>query len=159
MDSIRAFLATGLLIAAFAAGAHGQQVDALADDRLSALEIVDERPPAPAVNTALAFTNTWGRPVKVRLEAFNHEGEAVGRAEIEVPARGLKYFWVSRLVQENDDRFVGWVAARTSLPVAASAILLGIGTTDLPVERLPSLNSDVSARRRYSVLFPLTAAF
>ena len=130
----------------------------------AALEAVSTHPAsiprsAATVNTALAFTNTWARPVKVRLEAFNQNGRNVGEGEIEVPPHGLKYFFVSRLVGATDPRFVGWVAARTTLPISATAILLGVGTTDLPVERLPSLNSDTSARHRYSILFPLTAAF
>jgi hypothetical protein len=152
-------LATGLLLGAFAGAARGQTVDAVADDRAKVLAEIEERPAIPAVNTALAFTNTWARPVKIRLEAFNQHGRRVGEAEFEVSPHGLKYFFVSRLVGAVDPRFVGWVAARTSLPVSATAILLGVGTTDLPVERLPSLNAEVSARHRYSLLFPLTAAF
>lgn len=156
---VRVMLATGLLLGALAAGAQGQTVDASNDDRGKVLALIEERPHLPAVNTALAFTNTWARPVKVRLEAYNQNGRNVGEGEIEVPPHGLKYFFVSRLVGASDPRFVGWVAARTTLPISATAILLGIGTTDLPVERLPSLNSETSARHRYSILFPLTAAF
>jgi hypothetical protein len=159
MDTMRALLASGLLIGALTVAAEGQTVDVAADDRAQVLDMLEERPPAPAVNTALAFTNTWPRAVKIRLEAFNQHGRNVGEAEFEVAPHGLKYFFVSRLVGANDPRFVGWVAARTSLPVAATAILLGVGTTDLPVERLPNLNSQVSARHRYSILFPLAAAF
>jgi hypothetical protein len=157
--NVRVMLATGLLFGALAAGSQAQTADANVDDRAKVLALIEERPQLPTVNTALAFTNTWARPVKVRLEAYNQNGRNVGEGEIEVPPHGLKYFFVSRLVGAADPRFVGWVAARTTLPISATAILLGVGTTDLPVERLPSLNSDTSARHRYSILFPLTAAF
>jgi hypothetical protein len=159
MDAIRALLATGLLVGAFAVGAHGQTVDEAVDDRAKVLDMIEVRPQLPAVNTALTFTNTWARPVKIRLEAYNHDGSSAGEVEFEVAPHGLKYFFVSRLVGAGDPRFIGWIAARTSLPISATAILLGVGTTDLPVERLPSLNSDASARRRYSLLIPLAAAF
>jgi hypothetical protein len=157
--NVRVMLATGLLCGALAAAAQGQTVGANVDDRAKVLALIEERPQVPEVNTALAFTNTWARPVKVRLQAFNQNGRNVGEGEIEVPAHGLRYFFVSRLVGASDPRFVGWVAARTTLPISATAILLGVGTTDLPVERLPNLNSEASARHRYSILFPLTAAF
>jgi hypothetical protein len=150
----------GAVVGLILNGASARAQSTLADERASVIDIIEERPQLPTVNTALAFTNVWPRPVKVTLEAFDNEGQPAGRAEFEVPARGLKYVFVSRILSDTDPRFVGWVAARTSLPVAASAVLLGIGTTDLPVERFPSLNAtDVSSRRRYSVLFPLTAAF
>jgi hypothetical protein len=137
-----------------------QAQNTLAEDRASVMDIITERPTVPNVNTALAFTNVWPRAVKVTLEAFDNAGQPAGRAEFEIPPRGLKYFFVSRILRDTDPRFVGWVGARTSLPVSASAVLLGIGTTDLPVERFPRLNAtDVSSRRRHSILFPLTAAF
>lgn len=152
-------LAMSLLLAAMAAPARAQNVATAADDRAALVELIEERPAAPSVNTALAFTNTWPRAVKVRLEAFNHHGRKVGEGELEIPPHGLRYFFVSRLVQNDDLPFVGWVGARTSLPVVGSAVLLGIGTTDLPVERFPSLNADAATRRSYGILFPLTAAY
>lgn len=160
MKGIVRGLVLGALIGfvAYGSPAHGQ--NALVDERANLIDIIEEPPPIPAVNTALAFTNVWPRAVKVTLEAFDNSGEPAGRAEFVIPPRGLKYFFVSRILADANPRFVGWVAARTSLPLSASAVLLGIGTTDLPVERFPSLNAtDVSSRRRYSVLFPLTAAF
>jgi hypothetical protein len=141
-------------------GMPAQAQNTLNADRTDVIDILEERPTLPTVNTALAFTNVWPRAVKVTLEAVDNEGNGAGRREFEIPPRSLKYFFVSRLLSDPNPRFVAWVAARTSLPVSASAVLLGIGTTDLPVERFPSLNAtDVSSRRRHSILFPLTAAF
>jgi len=160
MKAIRSTILVAAALALALSAASVQAQSTLVDDRTGVIDIIEERPDIPTVNTALAFTNVWPRAVKVRLEAFDNEGQPAGRAEFEIPPRGLKYFFVSRLLANTDPRFVGWVAARTSLPVSASAVLLGIGTTDLPVERFPSLNAtDVSSRRRYSILFPLTAAF
>lgn len=160
MKAIRSITILGAVLTWVLSVASVQAQNTLVDDRTSVIDVLDERPNIPTVNTALAFTNVWPRAVKVRLEAFDHEGQPAGRGEIEIPPRGLKYVFVSRILIDTDPRFVGWVAARTSLPISASAVLLGIGTTDLPVERFPSLNAtDVSSRRRYSILFPLTAAF
>jgi hypothetical protein len=160
MNVVDRIAVLGALAVVLLIGAPAGAQNTLADDRTSVIDAIDERPSIPTVNTALSFTNVWPRAVKVKLEAFDHEGQPAGGAEFEIPPRGLKYMFVSRILRDPNPRFVGWVAARTSLPVSASAVLLGIGTTDLPVERFPSLNAtDVSSRRRHSVLFPLTAAF
>ena len=160
MKLVRRIVVLGALVGLTLNGMPVQAQNTLAEDRTSVIDIITERPTVPSVNTALAFTNVWPRAVKVTLEAFDNEGQPAGRAEFEIPPRGLKYFFVSRILRDTNPRFVGWVGARTSLPVSASAVLLGIGTTDLPVERFPSLNAtDVSSRRRHSILFPLTAAF
>lgn len=160
MKLVRKIVVLGTLVGLTLYGMPVHAQNALAGDRTDVIDIIEERPTVPTVNTALAFTNVWPRAVKVRLEAVDNEGRPAGKAEFEVPARGLKYFFVSRILSDSSPRFVGWVAARTSLPLSASAVLLGVGTTDLPVERFPSLNAtDVSSRRRHSILFPLTAAF
>lgn len=160
MSVVQRTMMIGALLGLMSSGVAVQAQNTVSDDRASVIDIVADRPQVPAVNTALAFTNVWPRAVKVALEAFDNEGQPAGRAEFEIPPRGLKYVFVSRILADANPRFVGWVRARTSLPLSASAVLLGIGTTDLPVRRFPSLNaSDVSSRRRFSVLFPLTAAF
>lgn len=159
MKKMRVFLASAAVIA-LTAGAALAQADATvaAGDREAVLDMLEPRPPTPAVNTALVFTNTWGREVKVRLTAYDQNGDSAGAAEFSIPPRGLKYFFVSRLLSSADPRFVGWVTGRATLPVSASAVLLGVGTTDLPVERHGSRPS-TGAVRRFEILFPLVAAF
>ena len=159
MKKMRVFLAGAALIG-LTAGAALAQVDATvaASDKEAVLDMLEIRPPTPAVNTALVFTNTWGREVKVRLAAYDQNGDPAGSADFSIPPRGLKYFFVSRLLSSTDPRFVGWVTGRATLPVSASAVLLGIGTTDLPVERQGARPS-TDAVRRFEILFPLVAAF
>lgn len=148
----------GLLAASASAQVGTQLNDVAPDERLDIIEMVEPRPEVPAANTALTFTNTWPREAKVKLEAYNHAGEPVGRGELVVPANGLKYVFVSRIVADTDPRFIGWVLARTSHPLFASAVLLGLGVTDLPVDHNPRLvNTD--AVHRPAILFPLTAAY
>lgn len=158
--AFRTIIAVGFLVGCLGSGAAGQLDVAATDDRALVLDMLEPRPAGPTINTALAFTNPWNREVKVRLQAFDSKGEQAGTASFVLAPRELKYFFVSRLVGEVDPRFVGWVRGETSLPISPSAVLVGAGVTDLPVEKRARPATSVrDAARRYEVLFPLTAAF
>ena len=155
---MRTILMSGALIPFICSSGFDQLNELALDDQLAIVDEVAPKPDLPVINTALAFTNPWPVEVKVKLEAYNYEGEEVGEGELVIPPHGLRYFFVSRIGGDDAARFVGWVAARTSRSVAGSAILLGAaGTTDLPVRRFPRrLNTDRVHPRM--IWFPLVAA-
>jgi hypothetical protein len=158
MRTFRFILFMGATLLLWTGGEALAQVE-VPDDRLGIVDIVEPRPEVPLVNTALAFTNTGRLPVKVKLEAIRHTGEPAGEGEMEIPAGGLKYFFVSRLIRNSDLPFVGWVAARTSGHLHPTALLLGLGTTDLPAVQQPNNASVAPSTRRYTIIFPVTAAY
>ena len=136
-----AVLVAGLLLAAPA--------QAQLDDVEGALSIVDAKPPIPSVNTALVFTNPKAAPARVKMAAFNYEGDRVGEHELVIPANGLKYVFVSQFLDAGALPFVGWVAAKASPSVFPSAVLLGVGTTVLPANN----------RKAGRIFFRLAAAY
>ncbi len=118
-------------------------------DLVGALDIIDQKPTVPGVNTALVYTNTSGDEVEVKMAARDSEGTGVGTHHLKIPPYGVRFVFVSQFIAAADLPFVGWVQASASRRVHASAILLGLGATDLP-----SLN-----RPQSRMVFPVTAAY
>lgn len=118
-------------------------------DLVNAISLVDQKPPNPSVNTALIYTNTSADDVELKMRAVNHDGEEVGVHYMKVPANGLRFVFVSQFIDASDLPFVGWVEAKASRRVFANAVLLGVGTTDLPTQQRPQSR----------MVFPVTAAY
>ena len=104
---MRTILMSGALIPFICSSGFGQLNELALDDQLAIVDEVAPKPDLPVINTALAFTNPWPVEVKVKLEAYNYEGEEVGEGELVIPPHGLRYFFVSRIVGDDAARFVG----------------------------------------------------
>lgn len=118
-------------------------------DLVAALDIIDQKPPAPAVNTALVYTNTSGDDVEVKMAATNHDGRSLGTHALKVPARGVRFVFVSEFIDPADLPFVGWVEAKATRRIHGTAVLVGLGATDLPSQPRPHSR----------MIFPVTAAY
>lgn len=94
------------------------------------------RPPHDSVvDTALVFTNLGGTPALVDVRAFTRNGDPAGMATVRVPGRGLAYVLASGLRAAGHDAILGHAqGVSRSLTVTATAVLVGAGTTDLPVD-------------------------
>lgn len=83
------------------------------------------------------------------MAATNAQGESVDQHSLKIPARGVRFVFVSEFVAAADLPFVGWVEAKASKRVHGTAILLGLGATDLPSQSRPHTR----------MVFPVTAAY
>ena len=93
------------------------------------------RPPHDMVDTALVFTNLGGTPALVNIRAFTRNGDPAGMATVRVPGRGLAYVLASDLRAAGHDAILGHAqGVSRSLTLTATAVLVGAGTTDLPVD-------------------------
>ena len=84
----------------------------------------------------------------MRCLARNDDGETIGRARIVVPGGGLRYLRASDLSDGAD--FVGSALCKSAARVDATAMLFGVGVSDLPSR---------SVRRGKVHRFPLVAAY
>ena len=133
------------------AGSSGLATDRPVSDSASDLEIVEIERDAEELSdvlrprdmdqdyadTALVFTNTSARPIKVKCKAWNRGGEGVGRLMTSVPARGVGFLLASDFGGGLD--FVGRAHCRSSRHVIATGFFLGPEITDLAVVSKPSL--------------------
>lgn len=130
-------------------GALAATPAAATTELVAALSLVDQKPPNPAVNTALVYTNTSNDDVEVKMRAVNHDGEQVGTHYLKVPANGLRFVFVSQFIPFAELPFVGWVEAKSSRRIHGNAVLVGLGATDLPSQPKPHSR----------MVFPVTAAY
>lgn len=108
-----------------------------------------DRPDRDVADTALVFTNFSGQRQKVLCGGFNHHGSLVGLARTVVPANGVRFILASDLADELD--FVGSAQCAAAGEVKGTAVFLGPGLTDLPVEPI---------RERFGRMkFPLIATY
>ena len=145
MQRINNWKITSVLLAAalYAIAPNAGAQESAAPDRgpeivRDAVELTRELRPRPVddvdvADTALVFTNT-GLPARVYCAAFNKQGERVGRAWLKIPRLGLRYMLASDL--SNDTDFVGHVQCSTGSRVKGSAVFLGPGFSDLPVQQV-----------------------
>jgi len=160
----RKSLFLALAIALGASGAVAQTADDI--DRLRAA--IAHRPDDNTVDTALVFTNVSRAAAKVKVQAFGRNGAALGTAELEVPANALRYVMASELATNDERTLLGHAEAITvDRRVIATAVLVGAGTTDLPVvvRPVPSPVStatdpaEVAPRRLLKHIFPVIASY
>ena len=129
---IRKMMVSGLFIVATAGWASAQSPSDI--DRLRAA--LAHRPEEQTVDTALIFTNLGRDEAVVNVQAFNSKGEPAGRATVNVPGKGLAYVLASDLRGTAEELFLGHAeAVSRDVYVLGTAVLLGAGTTDLPVHR------------------------
>ncbi|MEM7410313.1 MAG: hypothetical protein AAF430_08775 [Myxococcota bacterium] len=126
--------------------------DAVEVDRDGVALIDAIRVPEPdrdVADTAIVLTNFGPRDQKVVCGGFNKNGRAVGRVWVKVPAHGLRYVLASDLADDLD--FIGSAQCAASGNIRGSAIFLGPGLTDLPVQQIHG----AAGRLR----FPLVATY
>jgi hypothetical protein len=98
------------------------------------LSTLSQMPPDGQIDTALIFTNLGSATAVVAVKGFTRSGEPTGSVSVKVPARGVGYVLASELRPTTNAAVLGHAEAATrSLRVVGTAVLLGIGTTDLPV--------------------------
>jgi hypothetical protein len=126
---IRKFLVrTVLLLTVVGSSVFAQATES---DLLSTLS---QMPPDGQIDTALIFTNLGPSTAAIRVQGFARSGAPTGSASVKVPARGVAYVLASQLRPTTNDAILGHAEAVTrNLRVVGTAVLVGIGTTDLPV--------------------------
>jgi hypothetical protein len=134
----------GLVLAGFVCAVIAPAV--VAQDAVSLSDIRDvertvdelrdriEQPPRPDIDvadTAIVVTNLGPR-ARVTCAAMDAQGNTIGRARLRVPKLGLRWLLASDI--SNDRDFIGSVHCYVSGRVAATAVFLGPGITDLSVQ-------------------------
>lgn len=154
----------GVMILATAGGALAQPTSEV--DRLRAA--LAHRPEEATIDTALIFTNVGREALKVKVQAYTKSGDPAGSADLEVPALGLVYILASDLRGVNDKALLGHAEALSrDRRIIASAVLLGGGTTDLPVKVRPYIAPSPTSTGPVAVppvrylrhIFPVIAAY
>ena len=133
MTSVLLLAVAGSILAG---NVQAQETDAMEIDRTGTdlrSEVAVRPNDRVTTDTAVVATNTSGRPARVMCAALDSNGNALGRAAMRVPAKGLRYLRASDLSNGRD--YVGQVRCRTGNEgVQGSAFLLGpAGVSDLPV--------------------------
>jgi hypothetical protein len=139
------------------------------------LSTLSEAPSDGQIDTALIFTNLGRSTAVVGVRGFARSGEPTGSVRVKVPARGVAYVLASQLRPTTNAAILGHAeAVSRNLGVVGTAVLVGIGTTDLPVitrtavgplpvpeatpePATPSV-SNQSALRYTRMIFPVIAA-
>jgi hypothetical protein len=128
---IGAFLAPAALAQENVGSAEIREIDRRADtlrDRI-------EQPPDPdrdVADTAVVLTSlTYNRAVAT-CAAFDGNGALIGRARVRIPRMGLRWLLASDI--SNDVDFIGSAHCFVAGKVAVTAVFLGPGITDLPVQ-------------------------
>jgi hypothetical protein len=139
------------------------------------LSTLSQMPADGQIDTALIFTNLGPATAVVAVKGFTRSGEPTGNVSVKVPARGVAYVLASELRPTTNAAVLGHAEAVTrSLRVVGTAVLVGIGTTDLPVitrtavgpvpapEATPEVATPSLSNRlapRYTrIIFPVIAA-
>jgi len=131
-------------------------VDNGSPDQAELIREVAPQPPTFAINSAIVLTNPYERPSDFKIELYDNNGNVAGGGSVTVAPRALEVVWVSNLLNEDRERFVGWGVAKSDRPLQCNAYLAGIGVTPLPVENQRVRRStDARSRRK---LFSLLAA-
>ncbi len=143
----------------WAAGAFGQTaIDAtnISTDRAAVIAEMVPKPPTYSINSAIVLTNPHGRPSDFKIELFDDKGRSAGGGSVTVAPRGMEVIWVSKLLDDQTRRFVGWGVAKSERPLQCNAFLAGGGFSPLPVKNHRVRNTDLSSRRKlFSVLAAL----
>ena len=94
-------------------------------------ELRDTLRPHPdndVIDTALVFTNGLETPTSVHCVAFSENGQALGRAWVRIPGRGLRFMRASDLANGRD--FIGSAKCKARGKVIPTAFIVGLGLTD-----------------------------
>jgi len=147
-----AAFAVALLLAG-ASSAYELEIDAKDIDRDGA-ELIEEMRVRPddrdVADTALVFTNFSNQRQHILCVGFDKHGNAVGRVRVVVPRLGLRYVLASDLADDLD--FIGSAQCGADASVKGTAVFLGPGLTDLPVQQ-------VQGERAGRMRFPLVATY
>lgn len=131
---------SGLIAAAFvASAATAQTATPVPVDRGNLGELLDTPILPPALDTALVFSNPNAFAVKASCRGHDADGNPVGAAVTEVPARGLRFVLASDLSVRAP--FLGSVNCTLGGVMNASGFLVGgtAGVTDVPAHvRIPA---------------------
>ncbi|MFQ5667653.1 MAG: hypothetical protein ACE5I7_14670 [Candidatus Binatia bacterium] len=139
-----------------------------ADPTLALRQAIENNPATPGVDTALVFTNLGRTASKVKMEAYDSDGNPAGSKQLDVPANGIAYVFASGFADPTTtDHFVGKVEATGRGHLTGTAVLVGDLVTDLPVivkVRRLRTNAALSASGATKALatritFPLVAAY
>lgn len=96
-------------------------------------DVLRDRPSDPNVlDTALILTNQNGKASKARCVAFNHSGNAVGRAWVRIPGNGMRIVLASDITLGGN--FVGSVRCKARGHVVGSAFIIGAAFSDAQVK-------------------------
>jgi len=148
---------TALALLATATMATAQlEVAEGARDKADLIREVEPQPPTFPVNSAIVLTNPYGRPGEFKIELYDHDGNVAGGGSVVVAPRALEVVWVSTLLNDGIENFVGWGLAKSTHALECNAYLAGIGVTELPVKEQRLRNTDARSRRK---LFSLLAAY
>lgn len=98
--------------------------------------IRDQRVNPDVLDTALILTNQSRQVVKARCIAYDHSGQAMGRAWVRLPANGMRIFLASDIVTARN--FVGSVRCKTRGHVLGSAFILGSAFSSAQVKNTRS---------------------
>ena len=128
----------------------------VSNDHAAVIAEMLPKPPTYSINSAIVLTNPHGRPSDFKIELFDDKGNRAGGGSVTVAARGMEVVWVSRLLEEQGRRFVGWGIAKSERPLQCNAFLAGIGVSPLPVKNRRVRNTDLTSRHKlFSVLAAL----
>ncbi len=152
ISALGAAFAAAFLLAG-ATGAYELKTDARDIDR-DGTELMEEMRVRPddrdVADTALVFTNFSEQRQHILCVGFDKHGNALGRVRVVVPRLGLRYVLASDL--SNGADFVGSAQCGAAASVKGTAIFLGPGLTDLPVQQ-------VQGERAGRMRFPLVATY
>lgn len=103
---------------------------------------------ASILDTALVFTSVHSSEKTAYCHANDKNGVTVGRVRVRIPAKGIRFFLASDIVEERG--YVGSVVCSATGYVLGTAVMLGVVITDIPVQQ--DYRAGVS-----NLLFPVTA--